>query len=92
MELKFRAVKMKERTKVPVYTFRVDLIDHEALASQTLPNSMENILLNLRSATVHVPFVNRALKHGDEFTLCGSQAIRVYSEYINKKPQVLVLA
>jgi len=76
---------------LPKYRFRVNLIDRSKILSSPLPDSLEHILLNLESTTVYIPYVQTPLKHGDEFTLYGSQAIRVYELYINKEPKVLEL-
>lgn len=76
---------------MPMYTFRVNIIDYTTIFSNSLPDSIDNLLLNLQTASVYVPYVERALKHGDEFTLYGSQAIRVYEMYIDKEPRVLEL-
>lgn len=75
----------------PKYTFRVNTIDPIALSSQTLPNSMENIILALQSAEVLIPYWKNPLRHGDVFTLTGSKAIACYETYIGKEPKVLEL-
>lgn len=77
---------------MPMYTFRVNIIDYTSIYSNTLPDSIDGIIRNLESASVYVPYVEQPLKHGDEFTLYGSQAIRVYEMYIGKEPKVLELA
>ena len=76
---------------LPVYTFRVNTVDEVALASQTLPNSMENIVLSLKSAEVLIPYWNSPLRHGDTFTLSWTKAIACYEAYIGKEPKVLEL-
>lgn len=78
-------------TNLPVYTFKVNTIDPVALASQTLPNSMENILLGLQSVEIRIPYWPTPLRHGDTFTLYGTNAIRCYECYIGKEPKVLEL-
>ncbi len=76
---------------LPVYTFRVNTVDEVALASQTLPNSFENIVMQLKHAEVLIPYWNRPLRHGDTFTLHGTKAIACYETYIGKEPKVLEL-
>lgn len=82
---------IKNMQDYPEYTFRVNTIDPVALASQTLPNSMENIILGLKNAEVLIPYWHKPLRHGDTFTLNGSKAIRCYETYIGKEPKVLEL-
>ena len=76
---------------LPVYTFRVNTVDEVALTSQTLPNSFENIVMQLKNAEVLIPYWNRPLRHGDTFTLYGTKAIACYETYIGKEPKVLEL-
>jgi hypothetical protein len=76
---------------LPKYTFRVNNIDYSKILSNPLPDSLDNIILGLESATIFVPYVDRPLKHGDEFTLYGSKAIKCYESYIGKEPKVLEL-
>ena len=73
----------------PKYTFRVNPIDPVALASQTLPNSYENIILGLKSIELIIPYWKKPLKYGDTFTLYGVKAIQCYETYIGKQPKVL---
>lgn len=82
---------MPTNNPLPVYTFRVNIIDPEVIFSQPLADTYENTILNLQTASVYVPYINRPLKNGDTFTLTGSRAIRVYDMYIGKKPRVLEL-
>lgn len=77
--------------ELPVYTFRVNTVDEISLASQTLPNSYENIVLALKSAEVLIPYWGSPLRHGDVFTLKGSKAIACYEAYIGKEPKILEL-
>ncbi len=75
---------------LPVYKFIVDNIDMTQIYSYPQPDgNLENILLQLKSAEVHIPFVKKPLRYGDTFTLYGSQAIKVYEMYIGKQPKVL---
>ena len=76
---------------LPKYTFRVNLIDYPTIYSQPLPDALDHIIKNLEDATVYIQCVDKPLKHGDEITLYGSQAIRVYELYIGKEPKVLEL-
>ena len=76
---------------LPVYTFRVNTIDPVGLASQALPNNMENIILGLKSVEIIIPYWPHPLKYGDVFTLYGTNAIRCYETYIGKEPKVLEL-
>lgn len=83
--------KVQNMKNHPKYTFRVNPIDPVALASQTLPNSMENIILGLKSIEVTIPYWHKPLKYGDTFTLYGTKAIRCYEEFIGKQPKLLEL-
>jgi len=83
--------KPKNMKLEPKYTFRVNPIDPVELTSQTLPNSMENIILGLKSVQVIIPYWNKPLKYGDTFTLYGTKAIQCYETYIGQKPKVLEL-
>ena len=80
-----------ENYPLPKYTFRVNLIDYPTIYSQPLPDSIDHIIKNLEDCTVYIQCVDRPLKHGDEFTLYGSKAIRVHEIYIGKEPKVLEL-
>lgn len=72
------------------YTFRVNNIDMQEILSKPQPDSnLENILLQLKSQTVWIPYVPHPLKYGDIFTLKDQQAIEVYKNFINKKPKIL---
>jgi len=82
---------IRNMSNYPKYTFRVNTIDPVALSSQTLPNSLENIILALKSTEILIPYWHKPLKHGDEFTLTGSKAIACYEAYIGKEPKVLEL-
>lgn len=80
---------IRNMNNYPKYTFRVNTIDPIALAGQTLPSSMENIILGLKSAEILIPYWDTPLHHGDTFTLTGSKAISCYEAYIGKDPKVL---
>jgi hypothetical protein len=73
----------------PVYTFLVNNIDYSTIYSQPLPNSIENVIGNLNSQSVYVPYINRPLKNGDIFTLYGKRAQIVYDMFIGKEPKIL---
>lgn len=83
---------VEQQYPMPVYNFRVNLIDWTQILPNVQPSDMPNIIRSLEQTTVFIPYVDRPLKHGDEFMLYGSRAIRVYELYIGKKPQVLELA
>ena len=74
---------------LPVYTFRVNVIDYTSIFSQNIPDSLEHIILNLENQTVYVSYVDKPLKHGDTFTLYGQKAIKCYQQYIGKLPKIL---
>jgi hypothetical protein len=81
----------EQQYPMPIYRFRVNVIDWTQILPNVQPNDLDNIIRSLEQTTVFIPYVDRPLKHGDEFTLYGSRAIRVYELYIDKKPQVLEL-
>jgi len=74
---------------VPTITFRVNMINYEEIFSYLQPGSLETIIYQLRNAVVWIEFVGRPLKHGDEFTLCGEQALKVKNNYIGQTPRIL---
>lgn len=78
-------------TPAPVYTFLVNNIDYSDIYSRTLPQSIENIILNLNNQAVYVPYVNKPLKNGDIFTLYGKKAEVVYDMFIGASPRMLEL-
>jgi len=78
-------------TPAPVYTFIVNNIDYQTIYSQPLPNSIENLILNLNNQAVYVPYINKPLKNGDIFTLYGKRAQFVKDNYIGKSPKILEL-
>lgn len=78
-------------TPAPVYTFLVNNIDYSDIYSRTLPQSIENIILNLNNQAVYIPYVNRPLKNGDVFTLYGKRAEVVFDMFIGKSPRMLEL-
>jgi hypothetical protein len=86
-----RKVKIDSHTSPPIkITFIVNCIDMEHIMSTPQPDSnLENILMQLKSRTVSIQFVPRLLKHGDVFTLYGQEALKVYANYIGKKPKIL---
>lgn len=74
----------------PKITFRVNTIDYTEIYSTMLPDSnFENIEKQLKEKTIFIPFVKKALKHGDEFFLIGLEAEKVKKMYIGKTPKTL---
>jgi len=64
----------------PQITFKVGTIDMHSIVSNPQPDSnLENIINNLKNQTIWVPFVDKPLKHGDEFTLYGKEAMHVFN-------------
>jgi hypothetical protein len=61
---------------VPTITFSVDLLDYPTIFSTDFHD--EGVLTQIQKASVLVPHVG-SVKHGDTFTLSGSQAIEVRS-------------
>ena len=75
---------------IPKITFRVNTIDYEEIFSNDLPDkNFTNIEKQLKEKTIFVPYVNYALKHGDEFVLIGTEATKVKNMFIGKKPKIL---
>lgn len=72
------------------FTFKVNNIDLQQIISSPAPDSnLENILLQLKSQTIWIPYVPHPLKYGDTFTLEGNEALETYRNFINKKPKIL---
>lgn len=65
----------------PQITFRVKTYDPIELSGQLLPDSRENIISQLESATVWILNWPYPLKHGDTFTLYGREAIETQKNY-----------
>jgi hypothetical protein len=71
-------------------TFRVSNIDFTKLNSTSQPDgNIENILLQLKSQTVWIPYVPYPLKYGDTFKLHDTQAVETYNNFIGKEPKIL---
>jgi hypothetical protein len=80
----------------PQITFKVKTLVYRQLLSQNFPDTPPdptniwvpppNIINNLRNVTVWVEFVGRSLKDEEEFTLYGSEAIKLYKQlpYLNR--------
>lgn len=67
----------------PKITFIVKTINYEEIFRTIVPDeNIGNILNNLRNQTVWIEGVDYPLKDGDEFTLYGKEAVRVYNLYI----------
>jgi hypothetical protein len=77
---------------LPVYTFRVNTVDEVALASQTLPNSFENIVMQLKSAEVLIPYWKTPLRHGMCLLYQEQKQLHVVEHYIGKEPKVLEIS
>jgi hypothetical protein len=74
----------------PTYTFKVDNLDMSIVYGNCQPDvNLENIIYQLKNATIWVPGVDRPLKHGDTFTLTGEVAERVKAMYDNQSPQTI---
>lgn len=85
------SIKISDRTfPLPSITFRVENIDFQKLISNPAPDgNMENILLQLKSQTVWIPYVPYPLKYGDTFTLNDFEALQTYNNFIGKEPKIL---
>ena len=65
----------------PSITFRVKTYDPVKLSSTLIPDqNRDNIIRQLENQTVWAPYWPYGLKHGDEFTLYGDQALRLKRE------------
>lgn len=72
----------------PIYYFKVNILTAPEMVSSVLPGTnREQLLYQLRNKTVLVSGVPRPLRHGDCFTLSGSEAIRVKNLYVNQGSQ-----
>lgn len=66
----------------PEVIFRVKTFDPLQFVGQNFPDSnINNILLNLQNQTVWIENWPYELKHGDEFTLYGEQALQTLNAY-----------
>jgi hypothetical protein len=66
----------------PEVIFRVKTYDPLQFVGQNFPDSnINNILLNLQNQTVFIENWPYPLKHGDEFTLYGEQALQTLNAY-----------
>jgi len=66
----------------PEVRFRVKNYDIFQILSQNLPDvDRNNIIYQLNNQTVWIPNWPYALKHGDEFTLYGQEALQVVKAY-----------
>ena len=75
---------------MPSITFKVNNIDIPKLMSQSPPDAnIENILMQLKSQTVWIPYVPYPLKYGDIFTLHEFEALETYNNFIGKEPRIL---
>ena len=65
----------------PAITFRVKTYDPIKLSSMLIPDQdRNNIIRQMENQTVWAPYWPYSLKHGDEFTLYGEQALRLSRE------------
>jgi hypothetical protein len=72
----------------PIYFFKVNILTAPELLSSVLPGTnREQLLYQLLNKTVWVDGVPRPLKHGDTFTLFGSEALRVRKLYVDQGNQ-----
>ena len=63
----------------PQITFKVVTVDNVQLNQRLLPDeNRQNVIDQLADATVWMEFYPWPLKNGDEFTLYGSEAVRLY--------------
>lgn len=85
------SIKISDQTfSLPSITFRVNNIDlPKILADHPPDGNIENILMQLKSQTVFIPYVKRPLKYGDIFTLHEFEALETYNNFIGKEPKVL---
>jgi len=77
----------------PQITFKVKTVNYEELFKTIVPDeNFNNILNNLKNQTVWIEGVDYPLKDGDEFTLYGKEAVKVYNLYINNptEPNMLL--
>lgn len=75
---------------IPKITFRVNTLDFTEIFSNDLPDkNYKNIEKQLKEKTVYIPYVNYALKHGDEFCLTGIEATKIKNMYIGKTPKII---
>jgi len=85
------SIKVNSETfTLPSITFRVNNIDMPKIFSSSPPDgNIENILLQLKSQTVWIPYVPYPLKYGDTFTLHEFQALETHYNFIGKEPRIL---
>ena len=63
----------------PQITFKVVTVDNVQLNQRLLPDeNRQNVIDQLADATVWMEFYPWPLKNGDEFTLYGSEAVKLY--------------
>jgi hypothetical protein len=67
----------------PVYTFRVNTLDYSRIYSQTTPNILKEAIYNQQNFKINIPGLQQTVREGQEFTLSGDNAIKVYNEYFN---------
>lgn len=65
----------------PTYTFQVIAYDLSDAAS--LPDSRENILFGMENRTIWIRTIDRPMKHGDQFTVSGQQALYLKKMYVD---------
>lgn len=80
----------------PQITFKVQTLVYRQLLNQNFPDTPPlptaiwlpppNIVNNLKNVTVWVEYVGRSLKNGEEFTLYGKDAVKLYKQlpYLNR--------
>ena len=77
---------VKRKPAGPKLKIRIKTYDPAKLQSQLLPdNNSQNIINQLKNQTVWLPNWSYPLKNGDEITVYGQQAVRLYKDirYLN---------
>lgn len=77
----------------PEYTFEVVSYNPQDFIGQMLATTMENTISQLENRTVWIETIPRPLKHGDQFTVAGKQAVYLKELYVdvpNDSPRKLL--
>ena len=71
-------------TIYPIIQFVVTIVNIPQIYSYAQPDSLQNIINDLRATTIQIEGVNGNLRDGDTFVLYGNQAIRVKNVYCDQ--------